>query len=333
MLLRYLGQPKPSCGQSLNIPQVEVSAPASTPTSPAIHMSTSPSLGGFDDLDVSSCTFQRHERLRAAGERPEEVTEHRAVAAEVGEAGQDQPTDPPLHEHEEPVRLEHDRSRGSPDAGKLQAAQERRRLPGVLEGAEEGFRGDVCLLLTRAPKGWQWTGVAISEASDLWQERWRPATRKENQPLPFPLLAPWPAGVSFTAGGLTQFIAQQPAIAAAGPFFGGLLALAFARNRCGFGPRGLYCNQTSTHEDENAFAIDFARYRRNVPYDNESEGTPVLAARGGVVARVSAGTGSGSSPSNTVEVNHQDPGNPTDLTRFRSLYLHLAGPFRIPCPR
>jgi hypothetical protein len=197
--------------------------------------------------------------------------------------------------------------------------------------AGDWFRGDVCLLLTRAPKGWQWTGVAVSEASDPWQERWRPATRQENQPLPFPLLAPWPAGVSFTAGGLGAFVAQQLVIVAAGPFVGGLLALAFARNRCGFGPRGFYYNQGPTHDEADAFAIDFTRYRRNVPYDNESEGTPVLAVRGGIVARVDAGVDSGSSTtSNTVEITHEDPANPSDLTRFRSRYLHLAGPFQIP---
>jgi murein DD-endopeptidase MepM/ murein hydrolase activator NlpD len=31
-----------------------------------------------------------------------------------------------------------------------------------------------------------------------------------------------------------------------------------------------------------------------------------------------------------VEVIHADPDNPTDLVRFRSRYLHLAGPFLIP---
>lgn len=192
------------------------------------------------------------------------------------------------------------------------------------------FRGEVVCLLTHAPKGWQWTGVALTQSHERWAERWRPATIETNQPLPIPLLAPWPAGQSFKAGGLNDFIAQQAAIVAAGPILGGALALGFSRNPCGFGPRGFYYNQGSTHQGENAFAIDFTRYERNVPYDPESGGTRVLATRDGIVARVSAGTPSGdSSASNTVEIVHADPGNATDVTRFRSRYLHMEGPFRI----
>ncbi|MFP5417476.1 MAG: choice-of-anchor D domain-containing protein [Actinomycetes bacterium] len=193
----------------------------------------------------------------------------------------------------------------------------------------EWYRGDLALLLTRAPKGWQWTGVAIGDPHEAWVERWRPASRQTNQPLPFSLLAPWPAGQSFTAGGLTGFVAQQAAILAAGPL-GPVLLARFASSPCGFGPRGFYYNQGSTHDEEDAFAIDFTRYRRYVPYDPESGGTPVLAVRDGLVVRADAGTPSGdSSASNTVEITHADPNNPTDDDRFRSRYLHLAGPFRL----
>lgn len=192
------------------------------------------------------------------------------------------------------------------------------------------FRGDVVCLLTRAPKGWQWTGVALTQLNARWAERWRPAKVETNQALPFPLLAPWPSGQSFKAGGLNDFIVQQAAIVAAGPIVGGALALGFSRNACGFGPRGFYYNQGSTHQSEDAFAIDFTRYERNVPYDPESGGTRVLATRDGIVASVSAGTPSGdSSASNTVEIVHADPGNANDLSRFRSRYLHMEGPFRI----
>jgi hypothetical protein len=192
------------------------------------------------------------------------------------------------------------------------------------------FREEVAFALTRAPKGWQWTGVVLIRPHEAWIERWRPASRQTNQPLPFTLRAPWPSGRSFKAGGLTEFIAQQAAVAAAG-IFGPALAAAFARNACGFGPRGFYYNQGSTHDEEDAFAIDFTRYERNVPYDNESGGTPVLAARDGIVIRVSAGTQSGDdSASNTVEIVHADPADPTNTDRFRSRYLHLAGPFMIP---
>jgi tetratricopeptide (TPR) repeat protein len=195
----------------------------------------------------------------------------------------------------------------------------------------EWFRGDVVFALTRAPKGWQWTGVALSQAHDMWIERWRPKTTQTNQPLPFELLAPWPAGQSFKAGGLTEFSILQTVILVGGILGGGILALTFARSPCGFGPRGFYYNQGSTHDEEDAFAIDFTRYRRNVPYDPETEGTPVLAARDGVIASAPAGTVSGdSSASNTVEIVHEDPAIPSDKDRFRSRYLHLAGPFMIP---
>jgi hypothetical protein len=57
----------------------------------------------------------------------------------------------------------------------------------------------------------------------------------------------------------------------------------------------------------------------------------VLAARSGIVQSVRAGTSSGdSSASNTVEIIHADPTNPSDTSRFRSRYLHLEGPFKIP---
>jgi hypothetical protein len=191
------------------------------------------------------------------------------------------------------------------------------------------FLGDVMFILTKAPRGWQWTGLAVTCPNDLWLERWRPPAKRTNQPLPFELFAPWPANQCFTAGGLNQYLGQQSAILAAGLLGGGALALYFARSNCGFGPRGYYYNQWPTHDEEDAFAIDFTRYRRYVPYDNESGGTPVLAVRAGIVKFVRAGTPSGDSPSNTVEIEHADPGNPANLSRFRSRYLHLEGPFKI----
>jgi murein DD-endopeptidase MepM/ murein hydrolase activator NlpD len=192
------------------------------------------------------------------------------------------------------------------------------------------FVGDVMFIITRAPRGWQWTGLAVTCPNDLWLERWRPPAKQTNQPLPFELFAPWPANESFTAGGLNQYVGQQLAIVAAGFFGGALLAFFFSRGSCGFGPRGYYYNQWPTHDEDEAFAIDFTRYRQYVPYDNESGGTPVLAARAGIVSFVQPGTPSGdSSASNTVEIQHADPGNPANLTRFTSRYLHLEGPFKI----
>lgn len=85
-----------------------------------------------------------------------------------------------------------------------------------------------------------------------------------------------------------------------------------------FRPRGFYYNQGSTHNDENAFEIDFTPYEHNVPYDPESGGTLVLAAHYGIVASVSAGTETGnSSPSNAAKIVHEDPEHPTDADRFR----------------
>lgn len=192
------------------------------------------------------------------------------------------------------------------------------------------FRGDVALILTKAPRGWQWTGIALASANDRWLERWRPAVRQTNAPLPFELTAPWPEGQHFKAGGLWGFVADQALVIAGGFIGGGLLALGFSSSDCGFGPRGYYYNSGPTHTGDEAFAIDFTRYRQWVPYDNRSGGTPVLAARDGIVSFVAAGTPSGdSSASNTVEISHADPANAADLTRFTSRYLHMEGPFKI----
>jgi murein DD-endopeptidase MepM/ murein hydrolase activator NlpD/tetratricopeptide (TPR) repeat protein len=193
----------------------------------------------------------------------------------------------------------------------------------------EWYRGEVTLLLTRAPKGWQWTAVVLSEPHEAWVERWRPATPQTNQALPFALRAPWPSGQSFKAGGLTQYITEQAAVVAAGPIAGRILLATLANGPCGFGPRGSYYNQGSTHDEEDAFAIDFTRFERGVPYINASGGTPVLAVHDGI-AWVNAGTASGDpDASNTVAIDHADPAVPTDTDRFRSFYLHLAGPFEI----
>jgi Abnormal spindle-like microcephaly-assoc'd, ASPM-SPD-2-Hydin/Peptidase family M23 len=188
------------------------------------------------------------------------------------------------------------------------------------------FRGGVSCLLTATPKGWQWTGLALSHAHEPWLDRWRPARKQTNQALTLRLLAPWPAGEHFRAGGLTEFIIQQAEVLAFPP-----LAEAFAASQCGFGPNGFYYNQGPTHDEEDAFAIDFTRYTRFVPYDGASGGTAVLAAGEGVVAKVNPGVSSGeSSAANLVEINHADPDNPAATNRFRTRYLHLAGPFQIP---
>ena len=193
------------------------------------------------------------------------------------------------------------------------------------------FEGGVTLIITEAPQGWQWTGIALHNPNEYWVEKWKPTKKQTNDPLPFELRAPWPKGQCFTAGGLWEYVAQQAVVAGAG-LFGFLIAEGFAATSCcGWGPRGFYYNSGPTHDEEDAFAIDFTRYRRYVPYDNESGGTPVLAVRDGVVSHVTSSVNSGdSSMANRVEIEHADPGNTSDQDRFTSKYLHMEGPFRIP---
>ncbi|MGB5658446.1 MAG: peptidoglycan DD-metalloendopeptidase family protein [Thermoanaerobaculia bacterium] len=194
------------------------------------------------------------------------------------------------------------------------------------------LRGRVGLVFMLAPQGWECTGVVLTEVGDEFQERWGPKEIQKNQPLPFTLRAPWPSGDNLMAGGVFEFGLKTAAVAAAAagtPFGlgGAALALGFSLSDCGFGPRGFYYNDVSdTHQDEDAFAIDFTRYRRGIPFDNESGGTAVLAPAPGIVVTANGGRDSGdSNVSNTVEIDHADP-TTGDVDRFRSRYLHLAGP-------
>ena len=192
------------------------------------------------------------------------------------------------------------------------------------------YRGDVIFLLTRAPRGWEWTGVAITMANELWADRWRPAVKEKNQPLPFELAAPWPSGQCFKAGGFGEFLVEQAAILAAAWPLDLILLGALSSSKCGFGPRGFYFN-LFTHTGNDAFAIDFTRYRQFVPYDNESGDTPVLAARGGIVVdRAWVFSAGDPDNANYVVLDHADPANPTNLHKFRTRYLHFDGPNKVP---
>ena len=200
------------------------------------------------------------------------------------------------------------------------------------------FRGDVVFLLSRSARGWQWTGCGISTLNDHWLEHWRPRKTHSNDPLPFELLAPWPEGVCFTAGGLGPYLRDQiilAYLAATAWPFGAIAAaaamLALSARDCGFGPRGFYYNDGDTHDEGDFFAIDFTRYQRFVPYLNRSGGTPVLAPRFGTVGFVNDAEQNGSdTDSNTVEIHHGDPNDPGNDDRYTSRYLHLEGPLRIP---
>jgi tetratricopeptide (TPR) repeat protein len=194
------------------------------------------------------------------------------------------------------------------------------------------FKGIVGFCLTRSARGWEWSGILVTGPSDPWLERWEPAEKATNQPLPFGLLAPWPEGKCFTAGGLPGFIAEMAVIAGAWSFFGFIgagIAFAFSGRDCGFGLRGFYYNEGPTHSGSSAFAIDFTTYRRWAPFVNAAGGVPVLSAANGIVRMADGNTSSGdSSHANEVQINHDDPatGNP----RFVSRYMHMAGPGMIP---
>jgi tetratricopeptide (TPR) repeat protein len=199
----------------------------------------------------------------------------------------------------------------------------------------EWFRNVVGFHFARSGRGWAWEGVVVNAPGEPWLKRWEPAEKRTNQPLPFPLLAPWPAGRHFMAGGIPLFAGQSASIVAALliPFFGAgvaaALAFGYSLSDCGYGLRGFYYNQGPTHSGNDAFAIDFTAYRRGVPFLNVAGGTSVLAAATGVVrfTRDSIASGDSSAP-NEVLIDHNDPatGNP----RFVSRYLHMAGPGLIP---
>ena len=84
------------------------------------------------------------------------------------------------------------------------------------------------------------------------------------------------------------------------------------------------------HTEAEAFAIDFTRYRRYLPYDNVAGGTPVLASHDGKVSDLNATVDSGDdSDKNFVNIEHGDPNNTADDKRFTSRYLHMEGPFKL----
>jgi len=197
----------------------------------------------------------------------------------------------------------------------------------------EWFRGRVAFLLTQCTQGWEWSGVILGFATEGWLEILNPKDKRENQVLPFPIKAPWPAGEHFTAGGLSSFLQELGLLAVLSqvPVIGPALAAAaleaFACSDCGFGPRGFYYNSGPTHVGSNAYAIDFTRYKRCVPFDNVSGGTPVLAVTEGLVTMVRDYIQSGNSQiENRVEIRHVTQA----AGRYISSYLHLAGPGQVP---
>ncbi|HEX6181922.1 MAG TPA: M23 family metallopeptidase, partial [Chitinophagaceae bacterium] len=206
----------------------------------------------------------------------------------------------------------------------LDGGGEKRYL--VITGFKGCFRGTVSLMITKQPRGWQWTGIALHSPTKFWLDRWKPKVIETNDPLPFnDLRAPWPRPLCFTAGGILEYSFLDSLVVAGGLFGLVFASMMAARDCCGFGPRGFYYNELISHNGSEAFAIDFTRYKRYVPYHAETKGTPVLAARGGKVLRSMGKYQTGSFKKNFVEIVHPDLEDPA-TDRFMTRYLHLDGP-------
>lgn len=211
------------------------------------------------------------------------------------------------------------------DTADLQGEGEKRYLD-TRGWKGEWFTESVYFLITRSPQGWEWSGIVLLHPTPNWISEWEPEKKEKNQALPFGLAAPWPRDWSFMAGGLKQYIWQQVALLSMPPISRMFATILRSINPCGFGLRGFYYNFGPTHQGQDAFAIDFTRYRSGVPYDNESKGTDVLAVRTGVVATVHEVHITGSSfHDNHVYIQHEHEG----VMRYESRYLHFTGPHRI----
>ncbi len=208
------------------------------------------------------------------------------------------------------------------------------------------FNGKVAFMLERRLGTWHWTGLVIVTPTKKWHAQFVLGQIMENQPLTMSIRAPWPAGTYFMAGGLRQYLGFQSTLAALHGIWFGLgtipaliLTASLAARRCGYGPRGFYYNAitSATHQGQNAFAIDFTKYERFVPYLNRSGGTPVLAVQMGVVTAMQDQwrSSAGASWLNFAQIHHvraTPPGAPFFLTweQYWSRYLHLAGAFMMP---
>lgn len=183
-----------------------------------------------------------------------------------------------------------------------------------------------------------------------WETILGPQEIRTNQPLPLAIKSPWPAGLSFRAGGIVFFGSQVLVCGALGPFAFACFA-ALSASSCGFGPGGLYYGGVSganfTHGGDDFFAIDFARFTSGVPFSNATFGTSVRCVQTGMVSGVRNPFGTGSTAfDNRVLVKHMtepefllmviieilsgQPLRPLATPRFTSQYVHLDGPFLIP---
>ena len=204
------------------------------------------------------------------------------------------------------------------------------------------FVGRVYFVLTRCSLGWEWSGLACTGLPERLIEKLGCFEEETNQPLAISIRAPWPAGRSFRAGGLTAWAIQQAVLGL--PFGLGLLIIVgLSANPAGWGPSGFYYNQGSTHRGSDAFAIDFTAYHPGLPYVDAAGGTPVLAAAAGLVIAVVSDRVSGDPiMDNRVVIAHGTTadetrraisdllaGRPIMGARYNSRSLHLAGPRRV----
>ena len=234
------------------------------------------------------------------------------------------------------------------DTGKIWGSGDKRYLA-TANWSGEHFVGQVILLLSKTLYGWEWSGIALTQFPEGWVETLGPPSQGTNQPLALAIRAPWPAGLSFRAGGIVPFAAQLTGCLALGVPFAQAMCLVMASfaSPCGFGPGGLYYGGVAgigfTHTGQDFFAVDFARFLQGVPALNITVNTPVLAVQSGLVSGVRGDTVSGAATiTNSVLIKHMtEEGfligaliailSGTRLTelarpRFTSRYLHLAGP-------
>jgi tetratricopeptide (TPR) repeat protein len=192
------------------------------------------------------------------------------------------------------------------------------------------LRGRVYFLLTRSRDGWQWSGLVLTQIGGGYFELFPPQPPAKNQVPQIVVKAPFPAGVCFRAGGLRRFIESFL------PFVGAATFFTDNFSGCGYGPGGFYYNEGSTHQGQEAFAIDFTRYATFLPYVLAAGGIHALAVQAGVVTMVRSFIASGDATlENRVQIDHPSLGELLALLfgrplpaalRFQSWYLHLAGP-------
>jgi tetratricopeptide (TPR) repeat protein len=204
------------------------------------------------------------------------------------------------------------------------------------------FRGRVVFVITQSRYGWEWSGLALTELPESLETFFGPLPPPDtNQPLQIAIKAPWPAGMHFRAGGLVVYLNLVNAFRLSG--VAGLFEAEAAAtlDPCGFGFAGLYYNQAPTHNDaheHSSFAIDFSRCIQGIAFENGADGIPVLAVADGCISNTISSNVHGSRmQENRVEITHMTAAEAAQVAmghkvqpKYKSMYLHLDGPNKIP---